>query len=170
MAEQLFDFDTVIDRSNTGSEKWDRYAGRDIIPLWVADMDFRSPPPVVAALQERAAHGVFGYTHPTPGVVAAVLDHLQRDFGWQVEADWLVWLPGLVCGLNVLCRSVGEVGNEVITFTPVYPPFMSAPTLSRRVTVKVPLLQQQGRWVADLDALERAITPRTKLLLLCSPP
>ena len=169
MAGQLFDFDTVIDRSNTGSEKWDRYAGRDIIPLWVADMDFRSPPPVIAALQERVAHGVFGYTHPTPGVVAAVLDHLQRDFGWQVDSDWLVWLPGLVCGLNVLCRAVGEAGDEVITFTPVYPPFMSAPTLSQRVTVKVPLLQQQGRWVADLDALERAITPRTKLLLLCSP-
>jgi cystathionine beta-lyase len=169
MIEEEYDFETIIDRSNTGSEKWDRYAGRDIIPLWVADMDFRSPRPVVEALQERVAHGVFGYTHPTPGVVAAVLDHLQRDFGWQVDADWLVWLPGLVCGLNVLCRTVGEVGDEIITFTPVYPPFMSAPVLSQRVTVKVPLVLQHGRWVADLDLLERAITPHTKMLLLCSP-
>jgi len=169
MTEEQFDFDTVIDRSSSGSEKWDKYAGRDIIPLWVADMDFRSPPPVIAALQERVAHGVFGYTHPTPEVVDAVLEHLQRDFSWQVEADWLVWLPGLVCGLNVLCRAVGEAGDEAITFTPIYPPFMSAPTLSQRTTVKVPLLRQQGRWVADLEALEQAITPRSRLLLLCSP-
>lgn len=169
MIEEQYDFDTVIDRGNTGSEKWDRYADRNIIPLWVADMDFRSPSPVIAALQQRVAHGVFGYTHPTPGVTAAVVEHLQRDFGWQVEADWLVWLPGLVCGLNVLCRAVGEAGDEVLTFTPIYPPFMAAPVLSQRTTVKVPLLLQQGRWVADLDVLERAITPHSRLLLLCSP-
>jgi cystathionine beta-lyase len=98
-----------------------------------------------------------------------VLEHLQRDFGWQVLPEWLVWLPGLVCGLNVLCRAVGEPGDDVITFTPIYPPFMSAPVLSQRGTVKVPLQMVDGRWVADLEALERAVTPRTRLLLLCSP-
>jgi len=168
MSEQ-FDFDTVIDRSCTSSEKWDRYAGRDIIPLWVADMDFRSPPGVITALHERIAHGVFGYTHPPQGLVEAVLGHLQRDFAWQVRPEWLVWLPGLVCGLNVLSKAVGEPGDEVITFTPIYPPFMSAPTLTGRTTVKVPLMLKGGRWVADLEALERAITPRTRMLLLCSP-
>ena len=169
MSAHQFDFDTVIDRSNTSSEKWDRYAGRDIIPLWVADMDFRSPPAVIAALHERIEHGVFGYTHPPQGVVAAVLEHLQRDFAWQVQPEWLVWLPGLVCGLNVLSKAVGEEGDEVITFTPVYPPFMSAPTLTGRTTVRVPLQLVDGRWVADLELLEKAITPRTKMLLLCSP-
>ena len=169
MPGEYYDFDTVIDRRGTASEKWDRYAGRDIIPLWVADMDFRSPPPVLAALHERIEHGVFGYTHPSEGLVTAVLDHLQRDFAWQVRPEWLVWLPGLVCGLNVLCRAVGEAGDEVLTLTPVYPPFMSAPTLSGRTTVGVPLVVRDGRWCADLEALEAAITPRTKLLLLCSP-
>ena len=169
MTGTSFDFDTIVDRSNTGSEKWDRYQGRDVIPLWVADMDFRSPPAVIAALHERIEHGVFGYTHPPRGLVEAVLEHLERDFCWQVNPEWLVWLPGLVCGLNVLSRAVGEAGDEVITFTPVYPPFMSAPTLSQRSTVKVPLVLVGGRWVADLEALERAITSRTKLLLLCSP-
>jgi cysteine-S-conjugate beta-lyase len=169
MTETSFDFDTIIDRTHTGSEKWDRYAGRDILPLWVADMDFRSPPVVVAALHERIEHGVFGYTHPPQGLVEAVLEHLKRDFNWQVQEDWLVWLPGLVCGLNVLCKAVGDLGDEVITFTPIYPPFMSAPFLTQRTTVKVPLQMDGGRWVADLEALERAITPRTKLLLLCSP-
>src|SRR5450631_3664926 len=169
MTGTLFDFDTIVDRSSTSSEKWDRYQGRDVIPLWVADMDFRSPPAVSAALHERIEHGVFGYSHPPRGLVEAVLEHLERDFGWQVRPEWLVWLPGLVCGLNVLSRAIGETGDEVITFTPVYPPFMSAPTLSQRVTVKVPLQLIEGRWVADPDALEQAITPRTKLLLLCSP-
>lgn len=169
MPEQQYDFDTPVDRSNTGSEKWDKYAGHDIIPLWVADMDFRSPPAVIAALHERIEHGVFGYTHPPQGLVTAVLEHLQRDFAWRVEPEWLVWLPGLVCGLNVLCRAVGENGDEAVTFTPIYPPFLSAPTLSGRTTVRVPLQLDRGRWVADLAALEGAITKRTKLLLLCSP-
>lgn len=169
MPEAVYDFDTIIDRSNTGSEKWDKYAGRDIIPLWVADMDFSSPPAVIAALQARIEHGVFGYTHPSPGLIEAVQEHLQRDFNWRIEADWLVWLPGLVCGLNVLCKAIGEAGDEVITLTPIYPPFLSAPTLNDRTTIKVPLQLVGGRWVADLAALESAITPRSKLLLLCSP-
>ncbi len=169
MKKTNFDFDIPVDRSATGSEKWDKYRGRDIIPLWVADMDFRSPPAVIAALHERIEHGVFGYTHPPHGLVEAILNHLERDFGWQIQPEWLVWLPGLVCGLNVLSRTVGEADDEVITFTPVYPPFMSAPTLSQRTTIKVPLQLAEGRWAPDFEALERAITPRTKLLLLCSP-
>jgi len=169
MSEKQIDFETIIDRTGSSSEKWDRYAGRDIIPLWVADMDFRSPPGVIAALHERIDHGVFGYTHPPASLVAAVLEHLEHDFSWRVEPEWLVWLPGLVCGLNVLCKGVGDEGDEVITFTPVYPPFMSAPALTGRSTVKVPLKLEGGRWVADLDALEAAITLRSRLLLLCSP-
>ncbi len=169
MTRHPFDFDTIIDRSNTASEKWDKYRGRDIIPLWVADMDFRSPPAVIEALHERVEHGVFGYTHPPAELVEAVRTHLLADYGWAVEEEWIVWLPGLVCGLNVLCRAVGGAGDEVVTFTPIYPPFMSAPGLSDRGLIKVPLQLREGRWVADLEALERAITPRTKLLLLCSP-
>ncbi|WP_306532590.1 MalY/PatB family protein [Geobacter sp.] len=169
MTRHRFDFDTIIDRSNTASEKWDKYRGRDIIPLWVADMDFRSPPAVIEALHERVEHGVFGYTHPPAELVEAVRAHLLADYRWAVEEEWIVWLPGLVCGLNVTCRAVGGAGDEVVTFTPIYPPFMSAPGLSDRGLVKVPLQLREGRWVADLEALERAITPRTKLLLLCSP-
>jgi len=169
MTYSRFDFDTVIDRSNTGSEKWDKYKGRDIIPLWVADMDFRSPPAVIEALQERVSHGVFGYTHPSQGLIDAVMGHLERDFDWCIRPEWIVWLPGLVCGLNVLCRAVGETDDEVVTFTPVYPPFLSAPPLSQRRLVTVPLHLRSGRWEADLEELERAITPQTKLLLLCSP-
>ena len=164
-----FNFDEIVDRRGTSSEKWDRYRDRDIIPLWVADMDFRSPPAVVEALHARVSHGVFGYTGPSQELVDVVIAHLLRDFGWRVEAEWLVWLPGLVCGLNVLCRAVGGPGDGVATFTPVYPPFLSAPALSGRELIKVPLALHDGRWEMDLDTLERAITPHTKLLLFCNP-
>jgi cystathionine beta-lyase len=169
MPDSRLDFDTFIDRSDSDSEKWNKYKGRDIIPLWVADMDFRSPPAVIEALHEKVGHGIFGYTHPPRELVEVIVKHLQRDFAWRIEEEWIVWLPGLVCGLNVLCRSIGDEGDEVITFTPVYPPFLSAPFLSRRSVVKVPLQLRDGRWMADMNALEQAITPRTKMLLLCSP-
>ncbi len=167
--DTCFDFDLPIDRSNTDSEKWDKYKGRDIIPLWVADMDFRSPPAVIDALHQRVDHGVFGYTAAPDCLVETVVSYLKTEYGWVVEPSWLVWLPGLVCGLNVACRAVGVQDDEVITFTPVYPPFMTAPVLSGRTAVKVPLKQNGDRWEMDLDALETAISPRSRMLMLCNP-
>jgi len=169
MTEGLYDFDEIIDRRGSASEKWDKYRDRDIIPLWVADMDFRSPPAIIEALHERVSHGVFGYTVPSEGLAQAVVDSLLAEFGWQVSKEWITWLPGLVTGLNVCCRAVGVTEDEVITFTPVYPPFMSAPPLSGRRLIKVPLRLADGRWGLDLEALEQAVTARTRLLLLCSP-
>jgi cysteine-S-conjugate beta-lyase len=169
MSQTTYDFDEIIERRGTSCEKWEKYRGRDIIPLWVADMDFRSPPAIIEALQERVSHGVFGYTSPPEGLGEAVVAALRGEFDWRVQPEWITWLPGLVTGLNVTCRAVGEPGDEVITFTPVYPPFMSAPPLSGRRAVRVPLLLQGGHWGLDLEALERAVTPRTRLLLLCSP-
>ncbi len=164
-----FDFDTVIDRRGTASYKWDKYSGRDVIPMWVADMDFLSPPAVAAALAERAAHGVYGYTHATDELETVVQAVLRAEYGWEVPAEWLVWLPGLVSGLNVLCRAVGSPGDEVATFVPIYPPFLTAPGFAQRSVLRVPLVQSGGRWEMDLEALERSLTPRTRLLLLCSP-
>ncbi len=165
----MFDFDTPIDRRGSASVKWDKYRGRDVIPLWVADMDFRSPPVVLEALQRRVEHGVFGYTHAPEELTPAILARLQADYRWQVEPEWLVWLPGLVTGLNVACRAVGEDGDQVLTPVPVYPPFLSAPRHSRRDLLTVPLGRRDGRWELDLERLEAAVTPRTRLLLLCSP-
>jgi len=165
----VFDFDSVIDRRGTGSEKWDKYRGRDILPMWVADMDFRSPPAVIAALRERVEHGVFGYTDSPPGATDAVVEMLARDYGWTVDPAWLVWLPGLVCGLNVTCRAVGEPGDEVLTLVPVYPPFFSAPRNSGRGLVRVPMHGEDNRWTIDFDRLKAAVTARTRLLLLCNP-
>jgi cystathionine beta-lyase len=164
-----FDFDRSVERRDTASMKWDKYKGKDIIPLWVADMDFCSPPAIIDALQKRIAHGVFGYTIPPPDLNKIVVAMLQAEYGWSVKPQWLVWLPGLVTGLNVACRAVGQDNDAVMTATPIYPPFLSAPGSSRRKLVKVPLREEQNRWGFDFDRLESAITPDTRLFLLCNP-
>ena len=162
-------FDALIDRRDTDSFKWDRYGDRDVIPLWVADMDFRSPPCVAEALHRRVEHGVFGYTRTPPELVQCVLDMLQREYDWSAHPEWLVWLPGLVTGLNVACRAGAGKGDAILTATPVYPPFLSAPELAGCALSAVPLAMDGARWVMDFDALRAAMTPATRLFLLCNP-
>ncbi len=164
-----FNFDQIIDRRGSDSFKWGLYGDRDILPLWVADMDFVSPGAVLDALHQRVDHGVFGYAMAPPQLVATVTRMLAETYGWQVDPSWLVWLPGLVSGLNVTCRAVGRKGDAVMTTTPVYPPFLSAPELSGRKLITVELTCRDQRWGFDFDALERAITPRTRLFVLCHP-
>jgi cystathionine beta-lyase len=165
----VYDFDELVDRRGTSSEKWEKYRDRDVIPMWVADMDFRSPPEVIAALRRRSEHGVFGYTGASPELAAAVTEMLERDCGWRVEPEWLVWLPGLVTGLNVTCRAVGVPGDDVLTLVPVYPPFLSAPRYSERGLVRVPLHERSNRWSIDFERVAHAATARTRLFLLCNP-
>lgn len=168
-----FDFDTVPQRLGTDSQKWQKYAGKDILPLWVADMDFRSSPAILAALHERVEQGIFGYARPTAATVAAVTGALASRYGWIIDPAWIVWLPGLVCGLNVTAQAFARPGEEILTLTPVYPPFMTAPKNSGRVSVTVPFVLNTAavpaRWDIDWDALERAVTPKTKLFFLCNP-
>lgn len=162
-------FTASIDRTGTGSLKWDKYHGRDILPMWVADMDFVSPPEVLEALRNRVNHGVFGYTLPYQEVVEEVLAYLKRQHGLEAEADWLVWVPGLVPALNLCCRMVGDPASAVMTSTPVYPPFLSAPHFSNRKRITVPLLNRDGIWNYDWEAMEALVTPETKLFILCHP-
>ncbi|MDE2584797.1 MAG: PatB family C-S lyase [Betaproteobacteria bacterium] len=171
MSAAAFDFDTPIDRRGSDSYKWGRYAGRDVLPLWVADMDFAAPPAVLAALHARVDHGVLGYGGATEAVTEAVLAALERDYGWQVEAQWLVWLPGLVTGLNVACRGLAAPGATVLSAVPVYRPFLTAPELSERRLATVSLVLRGGCWQWDFDALEAALgaDPKPSLLLLCHP-
>ena len=93
-----------------------------MIPLWVADMDFACAPAVVEALHRRVDHPIYGYTDPPAELVDTIVAYLEREYGWKIEPDWIVWLPGLVVGLNVVCRAFGEPGDDVLTATPVYPP------------------------------------------------
>jgi len=164
-----FNFDLPIDRHSTASTKWDKYAGRDILPFWVADSDFASPPCVIEALHARADHGVFGYTDPSPRLNLVIVDHLAQQYGWQVEPGWLLWLPGLVAALNVVARAFCQPGQQVITATPVYPPFLTAPIYQGREVLRLPLRESAGHWQWDLDALDTSDLSRAKVLSLCSP-
>ena len=166
---ETFDFDTPVDRRGTSAVKWDKYVGTDVIPMWVADMDFRCAPSIVEALRKRVAHGIFGYSNPPAGLIDATLAHLEEDYSWRIDPEWIVWLPGLVVGLNVVCRAFGSEGAEVLTAVPIYPPFLSAPENAARRTVRVGMHESDGNWCWDMAALERAITPACRLLLLCNP-
>ena len=162
------DLDTPIDRSGTASFKWDNYA-EGVLPLWVADMDFASPPAVVAALRKRAAHGVFGYALVPDSLVEAVRNHLATIYDWHIEPDWLVWLPSVVPGLNLACRAFARAGEAVMTVTPVYPPFLEAPPDQGRRLLTVPAALTGGRWQLPLEVMEAAVTPDTRVLLFCHP-
>ena len=165
-----FDFDRLIDRRNTGSEKWERYAGRDVLPMWVADMDFSSPPCVLEALHRRVDHGVFGYTLPVRNTVEAIVAHLAEQYRWKVDPSWIVFTPGVNRGMNVVCRAIGERGEAVVVPSPVYPPFFSAVTNSQRRLIEVPLARlADERWEFDFVALAERTPPDARLLLLCHP-
>ena len=165
-----YNFDICPDRNGCGSLKWDKYKGRDILPLWVADMDFVTAPEILDALQQRLDHGVFGYTIPHEAPVEAVINYLDREHGYNAKACWLNFLPGLVPAINLCCHAFAEPGDSVMTATPVYPPFISAPDYAGRKLIKVPLsLDNEDRWTLDIEAMEAAIKPHTKIFVLCSP-
>lgn len=167
--DMSFDFDTVPDRRNTDSLKWRRYHDRDVIPMWVADMDFQAPPCVLEALHARVEHGVFGYAAPPRELVEVVVARMARMYQWQIEPAWIVWLPGLVSALNIACRAYGDDGDDVLTFTPAYPPFLAAPGFSRRQLKTAALRREGNLWTFDLERFESELSARSRVLLLCNP-
>jgi cystathionine beta-lyase len=163
-----WDFDEVIERRGSWSSRWERYPG-DVIPLWVADTDFRAPPAVLEAMQRRVAHGVFGYSAPPEALRAAVLERLQRLYGWRVQPEWLVFIPGVVPGLHLAARHLVPPDGHVLVPRPVYHHLRRAPELAPRAFTEVPLVLAGGRWVWDEDALAAAVRPQSRLLMLCNP-
>ena len=163
------DFDELVDRCQSDSIKWRLY-GDGVLPLWVADMDFRSPEPVIRALRERVDHGLFGYGCELIELSQVVMDWLDRSFGWQVPAESLVLLPDVVTGFNLACHAVAAPGDGVLVQTPVYFPILDAPANAGLTLDQMELTRQpDGTYVIDYDAFEGAITPRTRLFILCSP-
>jgi cysteine-S-conjugate beta-lyase len=165
----LFDFDSLVERSGTWSTRWERYPGRDVIPLWVADTDFRPPPQVLTALSARVEHGVFGYSTPPPELRAAIVERMERLYRWRIDPSWIVFTPGVVPGLHLAARHLVPPDGHAIIPRPVYHHFRKAMELAPRSFSEAQLVLDGGRWVFDLDLLKKSITPKTKAFFLCNP-
>ena len=165
----MSDYEPPIDRRGTSSEKWDRYAGRDVLPLWVADMDLPTAPFVLNAVRERLEHPILGYTAPPARMAEAFVAWLQRRYRWRVHEDWLVWIPGVVPGFNVAARAVATGGCDLIIPAPVYGPILKVPANVGLRGVVSPLALNQGRWEMDVDDLAAKMSSATAAILFCNP-
>jgi cysteine-S-conjugate beta-lyase len=163
-----FDFDAPVERRGTWSTRWEKYPA-DVIPLWVADTDFRAPPPVLEAMKRRIAHGVFGYNAPPVALRDAVIERMQRLYGWRVEPDWVVFVSGIVPGLHLAARHLTRPDQHALVPTPVYHHLKRSLVLAKREHTNVPLVLSKGRWVWDEDFLAAAAKPNSRLLFLCNP-
>jgi cysteine-S-conjugate beta-lyase len=164
-----YNFDDLPDRKSTESIKW-HYFDQDVLPMWVADMDFVSPEPVVRALRERIEHGVFGYPCDMPELIQVVVDRMAYLYGWQVLPEQVVLIPGIVTGFNLVAHAMATAGEGVLIQTPVYPPFLSAPPSAGLLRQEMELTRgPDGCYNIDYDAFEAAITDQTRLFILCNP-
>jgi cystathionine beta-lyase len=163
------EFDVVVDRRGSDSEKWSAY-GEDVIPLWVADMDFRAPAPVLIALHRRLEHGVLGYPHEPDSLREMVAQRMMKRYGWSVSPEACIPIPGVIPGFNVACRALAQQGDAALVFPPVYSPILSAPAQAGLERTDVELVRGADlQYRVDLDGLSAAMTPRTRLILLCNP-
>lgn len=164
-----YDFDKTIDRRATNSYKWDS-APEGALPMWVADMDFRTAPAIIDALQKRVAHGIFGYTRVPDAYYDAVTSWFSRRHGWDIDREWIIYTSGVVPAVSAVIKALTVPGDKVIVQTPVYNCFFSSIRNNGCEIVSNPLRRTADTYKMDFDALERcAADPRTKVMLLCNP-
>jgi len=164
-----YDFDRVIDRRAGDSNKWKKYPA-DVLPLWVADMDFASPEPVIRALHERVEHGVFGYGAEIPEFHEVFLDRLQKRYGWRVAPEAVLVIPGVIPGFNLAARALAAAGDGLLLQTPVYPPILRVPGNAGLSSDEMELSREaDGAYAIDFDRFAAAIGERTRVFLLCNP-
>jgi len=149
--------------------RWEKYAGRDVIPLWVADTDFRAPPAVLEAMRRRLEHGVLGYTSAPDELREAIVERMWRLHAWRIEPDWIVFLPGVVPGLHLAARRLVDADGHILVPTPIYQHFRRAAELAPRSHTDVPLVLSGGRWVFDEERLAQGVRANSRLLYLCNP-
>jgi cystathionine beta-lyase len=171
----MFDFDRVINRRGTHASKWDNMAklsgitAPDGIAMWVADMDFAAPPGVTAALKEEVERATHGYYADIGSWAQALTDWLKKLHGLSIDPDWVSPTPGIVSGMGLILQAVSQAGDEVVLFAPVYHAFRRIIVANDRKILDCKLVERDGRYVMDLDRLRQQLTPRTKVVFLCSP-
>jgi len=166
----IYDFDALPDRRLTESYKWNKY-GADVLPMFVADMDFISPEPVIRALRQRVEHGIFGYPQEIKGIREAIVQWLASRHHWNIQAEDLVFIPGVVVGLNLCGQAFTNAGEGILMQPPVYGPFLQTPQYAKAVRQEAALIPEAatGSYQIDWDAFEAAITDQTRLFMLCNP-
>lgn len=167
-----YNFDEVVERTSTSCIKWDArqsvFGNPDVLPLWVADMDFRSPQFVIDAIAKRLTHPVLGYTLRPDSYFEAIIGWVKRRNGWSIERDWIAHCPGVVPGLNVAVLAYTNPGDRIVIQTPVYPPFFDAVNHNGRTLVENPLKVANGRFVIDFEDLDQKLSG-AKAIILCNP-
>ncbi|TXR53110.1 MalY/PatB family protein [Reinekea thalattae] len=159
----------TVNRDNTHAIKWELYRDKNLLPMWVADMDIASPSAITDALVKRVSHPIYGYTHPWPSLNQSVVNWCKSQYDWSIEADWIVWMPGVVPSFNLACLLYGK-GGRVIVQTPNYPPLLAAAERQGCTAVNIPSLFDQNRWQLDWATLEQELAhPDCHLLILCNP-
>lgn len=165
-----YNFDELVPRRGSNSYKWDSAGSEDVLPMWVADMDFRTAPAVVEALRKRVEHGIFGYVKVPAAYYDAIGDWFKRRHSWRVEKDWVLFTTGVVPALSAIIKALTHPGDKVLVQTPVYNCFFSSIRNDECEMVANPLIYRNGAYSIDFDDLEKkAADPRVKLLLLCNP-
>ena len=165
-----YDFDKLIPRRRTNSVKWDEQPASDILPMWVADMDFRTAPPVVEALRRRVEHGIFGYAKVPESYYAAIIGWFSRRHGWAPERVWIHPVTGVIPALSAILRALTRPGDKVLMQTPVYNHFFISVANSGCEAAGCDLIYRDNTYTVDFEALERtASDPDVKLMLLCNP-
>lgn len=168
-----YNFDELVPREGTNCVKYDmreRFFGKaDVLPLWVADMDFKTPDFIIEALKERLEHEILGYTFRPESYFQSMIDWMKLRHGWEIKKEWISFSPGVVAGLNLLIEAFTEPGDEVIVQVPVYFPFFESVKANGRTVLENPLKLVDGRYTFDLDDLKAKLSPKTKMLLLCNP-
>lgn len=156
-------FDQITNRHGTSSTKWDKYGSADVLPMWVADTDFQVPPFVLDAIRARVDHGIIGYTTTPDSLTQAFIGYAERAFDWQIDPQWLLWLPGVVPGLNLAARAAGR---HLIIPTPIYYPFLAIADNCGLPEHHVPMIRDRG-WRLDMEAL--AALPPGGIIMMASP-
>jgi cystathionine beta-lyase len=166
--KSIMDFDKIIDRKNTNSYKWDKYP-EGVLPLWVADMDFEVAEPIKDALSKIVEHGVIGYSRTPDELVEVVVKRLKDRHKWDIQKEWIVWLPGLVPGLHTAARCISDDYFSVMTSSPVYRPFLEASEMGNRRLQDIPFIWRNDRWEMDFEEMKKSLNPSTRLYMLCNP-
>ncbi len=162
------DFDRIIDRRNSDSIKWNHY-DPEVLPMWVADMEFAAPPPVLDALRARVEHGVFGYALKSEALVDEICNWVYKRFHWQVSPPEIVLLPGVITGFNLACHAFADRGEGILLQTPVYPPIWHAPEVTHRTRQAMQLVEGGDGYEVDFDAFEAVANDSSRLFILCNP-